>query len=129
MEIKAFLEAVHGMEVERVSTINYQGKRKRRIDSQGKPHWVRLSDWKKTYVLFKAPQQIQKQWQRDQKQQQRERTEQAQQQGKRLPKQLRSLLGDGLHNMGSARTNSSSSSSSSRDGGSSGSNTRQSINS
>eukprot|EP00775_Hariotina_reticulata_P011470 gene11470-11615_t len=39
MEIKAFLEAVHGMEVERVSTINYQGKRKRKMDPKGKPHW------------------------------------------------------------------------------------------
>jgi ribosomal protein L23 len=38
-EIKAFLESVHGMQVERVSTINYQGKKQRIIDDKGRPHY------------------------------------------------------------------------------------------
>jgi hypothetical protein len=38
-EIKAFLESVHGMQVERVSTINYQGKKQRIIDSKGRAHY------------------------------------------------------------------------------------------
>jgi ribosomal protein L23 len=40
-EIKPFIEAVYGMQVERVSTINYQGKKKTQIDSQGSPHYYR----------------------------------------------------------------------------------------
>ncbi|KAF8058321.1 rplW [Scenedesmus sp. PABB004] len=55
LEIKAFLEAVHGMEVERVSTINYQGKRKRVVDDKGRSHFRRESDWKKAYVTFRPP--------------------------------------------------------------------------
>jgi hypothetical protein len=38
-EIKAFLESVHGMQVERVSTINYQGKKERIYDSTGRVHY------------------------------------------------------------------------------------------
>ena len=41
LEIKAFLETVHGMKVEKVSTINYQGKKKKQIDFLGKPHYYR----------------------------------------------------------------------------------------
>jgi hypothetical protein len=41
LEIKAFLESVHGMEVERVNTINYQGKKKTEVDPRGKPHYYR----------------------------------------------------------------------------------------
>eukprot|EP00879_Flechtneria_rotunda_P002307 GHRR01002501.1.p1 GENE.GHRR01002501.1~~GHRR01002501.1.p1 ORF type:complete len:181 (+),score=73.91 GHRR01002501.1:175-717(+) len=59
MEIKAFFESVHNMEVERVHTINYQGKRKRQIDEKGRPHYYRLSDWKKAYVVFKPPPEVQ----------------------------------------------------------------------
>ena len=40
-EIKAFLETVHGLHVEKVSTINYQGKKKKEVDFQGKPHYYR----------------------------------------------------------------------------------------
>lgn len=40
-EIKAFIESVYGMQVERVNTINYQGKKKRDIDGQGTPHYYR----------------------------------------------------------------------------------------
>lgn len=54
-EIKAFLEAVYGMEVERVSTINYQGKKRMVVSPQGKPYFKRMSDWKKAYVIFKNP--------------------------------------------------------------------------
>eukprot|EP00878_Enallax_costatus_P006191 GHUV01006490.1.p1 GENE.GHUV01006490.1~~GHUV01006490.1.p1 ORF type:complete len:191 (+),score=71.96 GHUV01006490.1:237-809(+) len=54
LEIKAFLEAVHGMQVERVNTINYQGK-KRQVIHNNKQYWKRESDWKKAYVIFKPP--------------------------------------------------------------------------
>jgi large subunit ribosomal protein L23 len=54
-EIKAFLEAVHGMPVERVHTINYLGAKKRGILPAGKPFFYRESDWKKAYVIFRLP--------------------------------------------------------------------------
>jgi large subunit ribosomal protein L23 len=54
-EIKAFLEAVHGMPVERVHTINYLGAKKRGILPAGKPFFYRESDWKKAYVIFRPP--------------------------------------------------------------------------
>jgi hypothetical protein len=48
------LETVYGARVERVSTLNYEGKKKRRIDPKtGVPRWVRLPDWKKAYVVFR----------------------------------------------------------------------------
>lgn len=62
MEIRAFLESVHGMQVERVSTINYQGKKKRHRDKKGRPFYTRTPDWKKAYVIFKAPPDVQRQW-------------------------------------------------------------------
>ncbi|CAD7700782.1 unnamed protein product [Ostreobium quekettii] len=50
LEIKAFLESVYGMEVEKVNTLNYEGKKKRR-----KYGMVQRPDWKKAYVYFKLP--------------------------------------------------------------------------
>ncbi|WIA41799.1 hypothetical protein OEZ86_009131 [Tetradesmus obliquus] len=70
LEIKAFLEAVHGMQVERVSTINYQGRKQRIIDSSGKPHYRRLSDWKKAYVIFEPPPEKLEEWQNSKQRQQ-----------------------------------------------------------
>jgi ribosomal protein L23 len=56
VEIKRFLETVYGARVERVATLNYEGKKKRRLDPKtGRPKWVRLPDWKKAYVTFRAP--------------------------------------------------------------------------
>ncbi len=55
MEIKAFLEAVYGMRVERVATINYQGRKQRRLTERGMPYYIRQADWKKAYVTFRAP--------------------------------------------------------------------------
>ncbi|CAD7702337.1 unnamed protein product [Ostreobium quekettii] len=48
LEIKAFLERVYGMSVEKVNTLNYEGKKKRR-----KYGMVQRPDWKKAYVYFK----------------------------------------------------------------------------
>lgn len=62
LEIRSFLETVHGLQVERVATINYLGKKKRRYDPKGRSFWVRLSDWKKAYVTFKPPPEVQAQW-------------------------------------------------------------------
>jgi hypothetical protein len=55
IEIKRFLETVYGARVERVATLNYEGKKKRRLDPRtGRPRWVRLPDWKKAYVVFRG---------------------------------------------------------------------------
>jgi ribosomal protein L23 len=35
---------VHGLHVEKVSTINYQGKKKKEVDFQGKPHYYRCAN-------------------------------------------------------------------------------------
>lgn len=76
-EIKAFLEAVHGMEVERVNTINYLGK-KRRVIHNNRQYWKRESDWKKAYVIFRPPkddakvQELVTQWQQQKEQKQLE---------------------------------------------------------
>lgn len=66
VEIKAFLESVYDMQVERVSTINYLGKKKRSQYSSGKMNYYRLSDWKKAYVVFKPPQAAEQQQQAEQ---------------------------------------------------------------
>jgi hypothetical protein len=49
------LEAVYDVSVEKVHTINYMGQKKMRADSNGRPFFVRLQDWKKAYVIFKHP--------------------------------------------------------------------------
>ncbi|GLI59286.1 hypothetical protein VaNZ11_001139 [Volvox africanus] len=56
LEIAAFLEAVYGMSVERVHTINYLGRA--RLDAppgKNKRHFYRDDDWKKAYVVFRPP--------------------------------------------------------------------------
>ncbi|KAG2449679.1 hypothetical protein HYH02_005208 [Chlamydomonas schloesseri] len=55
LEIAAFLESVYGMSVERVSTINYLGRRRLTIARNGKRLWWREDDWKKAYVIFRPP--------------------------------------------------------------------------
>eukprot|EP00877_Chromochloris_zofingiensis_P010620 jgi/Chrzof1/5811/Cz16g16210.t1 len=55
IEIKNFLQTVYGLPVKRVSTINYLGKKKTVIDSNGKQQHYRLPDWKKAYVIFAHP--------------------------------------------------------------------------
>jgi len=49
-DIKRTLEGIYGLEVERVNTINYQGKKKRGRDS-----FYRRPDFKKAYVTLKEP--------------------------------------------------------------------------
>lgn len=48
-EIKAVLEGVYGLEVEKVTTINYLGKKKR-----GRDGFYRRPDFKKAYVELKG---------------------------------------------------------------------------
>ncbi|PNW70619.1 hypothetical protein CHLRE_17g727350v5 [Chlamydomonas reinhardtii] len=55
LEIAAFLQSVYGMNVERVSTINYLGRRRLAISRNGKRLWWREDDWKKAYVIFRPP--------------------------------------------------------------------------
>ncbi|KAG2428688.1 hypothetical protein HXX76_011393 [Chlamydomonas incerta] len=55
LEIAAFLESVYGMDVERVSTINYLGRRRLTMARNGKRLWWREDDWKKAYVIFRPP--------------------------------------------------------------------------
>jgi large subunit ribosomal protein L23 len=52
VEIKSFLERVHGLSVESVRTLNYEGKKKR-----SKQGYYRRPDYKKVYVTLKEPQQ------------------------------------------------------------------------
>nr|8A22_Ar Chain Ar, uL23m [Polytomella magna]8APN_Ar Chain Ar, uL23m [Polytomella magna]8APO_Ar Chain Ar, uL23m [Polytomella magna] len=54
LEIKAFLESVYGMEVERVNTANYLG-RKRVVYTGKAKELYREDDYKKAYVIFKKP--------------------------------------------------------------------------
>ena len=54
------------MDVERVNTINYRGKKKRHIDEKGRLTYYRRSDWKKAYVVFKPPQDVLEKWQSEQ---------------------------------------------------------------
>mmetsp|Transcript_28173 Transcript_28173/g.71826 ORF Transcript_28173/g.71826 Transcript_28173/m.71826 type:complete len:208 (-) Transcript_28173:183-806(-) len=64
LEIKAYLEGVYGMAVERVQTINYLG-RLRQLATQvpgsykygrlSRPKLYREDDWKKAYVTFAPP--------------------------------------------------------------------------
>ncbi|PNH07547.1 hypothetical protein TSOC_005989, partial [Tetrabaena socialis] len=49
LEVSAFLEAVYGMSVERVSTINYLGRRRLTYTNRGKKLEWREDDWKKAY--------------------------------------------------------------------------------
>ena len=51
LEIKALLESVYGMSVEKVNTLNYEGKKKRT-----KSRVFQKADWKKAYVYFRPPQ-------------------------------------------------------------------------
>jgi hypothetical protein len=51
-EIKAFLESVHGMQVESVSTINYQGKKQRTVDSGGRVHYRCVQGIQHIFVLY-----------------------------------------------------------------------------
>jgi len=66
VEIKNFVESVYGMEVERVNTINYMGKKKRRLTPKGHPYFIRLSDWKKAYVVFTPPPDVRAAWEQKQ---------------------------------------------------------------
>ena len=59
-EIKAILETMYGMEVERVNTINYLGRKHVTFPAKTsgkfpKRHLWREDDWKKAYVIFKPP--------------------------------------------------------------------------
>eukprot|EP00798_Chlamydomonas_sp_ICE-L_P003019 gene3019-13042_t len=57
LEIKAFLESVYGMQVEKVNTINYLGKKYTTYGRQKIPKMYswRDADWKKAYVIFSRP--------------------------------------------------------------------------
>ncbi|KAJ9517523.1 hypothetical protein QJQ45_024994 [Haematococcus lacustris] len=57
LEIKAFLTDVYGMEVERVATINYLGRKftVRRHKRNAGFITMRADDWKKAYVTFARP--------------------------------------------------------------------------
>ncbi|KAJ9517254.1 hypothetical protein QJQ45_009134 [Haematococcus lacustris] len=57
LEIKAFLTDVYGMEVERVATINYLGRKftVRRQKRNAGFITMRADDWKKAYVTFARP--------------------------------------------------------------------------
>ena len=48
IEIKQFLERVHGLSVVAVRTANFEGRKKR-----NKHGFYRRSDWKKAYVTLK----------------------------------------------------------------------------
>tara|TARA_B100001758_G_C18375150_1_gene593796 strand:+ start:18 stop:617 length:600 start_codon:yes stop_codon:yes gene_type:complete len=48
-EVKAFLTQVHGIEVLRVDTANYEGKKKRNLE---RGTWFRKPDYKKVYVTL-----------------------------------------------------------------------------
>jgi ribosomal protein L23 len=50
IELKRFLEQVHGLQVETVQTLNYEGKKKR-----SKTGFFRRPDFKKVYVTLKDP--------------------------------------------------------------------------
>jgi hypothetical protein len=54
------------MEVERVNTRNYRGKKKRHVGEKGQVTYYRRSDWKKAYVVFKPPQDVLEKWQAEQ---------------------------------------------------------------
>jgi ribosomal protein L23 len=58
-EIKALLESMYGMQVERVNTINYLGKKHVTFPKASskfpKRHLWREDDYKKAYVIFKQP--------------------------------------------------------------------------
>uniref|UniRef100_A0A7S2VVV2 Large ribosomal subunit protein uL23c n=1 Tax=Chlamydomonas chlamydogama TaxID=225041 RepID=A0A7S2VVV2_9CHLO len=58
LEIKGILESLYGMKVERVSTINYLGRRHVTVDQLKRTQW-REDDWKKAYVIFKRPADVQ----------------------------------------------------------------------
>jgi large subunit ribosomal protein L23 len=50
LELKAFLENVYGLRVERINTLNYLGKKKK-----SKHGYYRSPDYKKAYVTLKPP--------------------------------------------------------------------------
>lgn len=50
VEVKRFLEALYGLKVQKVTTANYDGKKKR-----GKYGFMRLADWKKVWVTLREP--------------------------------------------------------------------------
>ena len=47
-ELKGYLTEVYGLDVEKINTLNYEGKKKR-----GKHGYYRNADWKKAYVTLK----------------------------------------------------------------------------
>lgn len=57
LEIKGILEGVYGMEVERVHTMNYLGRKYVTYAGSKRPvkQFWRADDWKKAYVIFKPP--------------------------------------------------------------------------
>lgn len=50
MEVKRFLESLYGLKVQKVTTANYDGKKKR-----GKYGFMRQPDWKKVWVKLQEP--------------------------------------------------------------------------
>ena len=50
LEIRQYLERVYGLDVAKVRTLNYEGKKK-----QGKYGFYRRSDYKKAYVTLRPP--------------------------------------------------------------------------
>ena len=50
LDIKSLLTRIYGLEVEKVRTLNVEGKKKR-----GKAGFYRRPDWKKAYVTLKNP--------------------------------------------------------------------------
>lgn len=50
IEIKQFLERVYGLDVAKVNTLNYEGRKKR-----GKGGFYRRPDYKKAYVFLRPP--------------------------------------------------------------------------
>ncbi|GAX73428.1 hypothetical protein CEUSTIGMA_g880.t1 [Chlamydomonas eustigma] len=57
LEIKGILESIYGMQVERVHTLNYLGRKYITYSQDKRPRRLlwRAKDWKKAYVIFKPP--------------------------------------------------------------------------
>jgi large subunit ribosomal protein L23 len=49
-EIRGILEGVYGLDVKKVNTINYEGKKK-----PSRSGYFRRPDWKKAHVIFNPP--------------------------------------------------------------------------
>jgi ribosomal protein L23 len=52
IEIKGFLEKVYGLDITNVETLNYEGEKKRKGNTN---YHYRLPDWKKVYVRLRTP--------------------------------------------------------------------------